>query len=249
MQIVVLYIYFALVGTLVYGLCRLLKLNPVYPKINRPRLSAICALIAVLASMLVVTLLMMSSGNHRHAATHNAVHRYNLIPQMFLVILYCLPMALMLRLNRETLRSTGLTTSNFWKAIVVGLFLAATTLVTARGGPFAGLRGLDSQRLQALLYFGIVGFGEEFLFRGYLQSRIVAWLGQIRGLGLASAIMALAHIPNRILGLGMDLPHALASSAGLVAISLLCGFVMLRTGSVVAPAIFHAFADWAHHST
>jgi membrane protease YdiL (CAAX protease family) len=225
----------------------LLKLNPVYPKIDRPRRSAICALMAVSASMLVVMLLIMSLGSHQHAATHSALRRYNLMPQLFLVVLYCLPMTLMLRLNRETLRSTGLTTSNFWKATVVGLFLAAATLVMGHGGPGAALRGLDSQRLQALLYFGIVGFGEEFLFRGYLQSRMVAWLGQMRGWVLASVIMALAHLPVRILAQGMDLPHALASSAALIFVSLLCGFVMLRTGNVVAPALFHAFADWPHH--
>lgn len=247
MQILVQSILFTLIGTLVYGLCRLLKLNPVYPKIDRPRRSAICALMAVSASMLVVTLLIMSSGNHQHAATHSAVRRYNLMPQLFLVVLYYLPMALMLRLNRETLRSTGLTTSNFWKATVVGLFLAATTLVMGRGGPGAALRGLDSQRLQALLYFGIVGFGEEFLFRGYLQSRLVAWLGQTRGWVCASLFMALAHVPSRAFCQGMDLSHALASSAGLVLISLFCGFVMLRTGNVVAPILFHTFADWPHH--
>ncbi|MDX9851718.1 MAG: hypothetical protein RBT01_14510 [Anaerolineaceae bacterium] len=37
---------------------------------------------------------------------------------------------------------------------------------------------------------------------------------------------------------------ALLSSAALIPISLFVGFVMLRTGNIVAPGLAHTFANW-----
>jgi membrane protease YdiL (CAAX protease family) len=43
---------------------------------------------------------------------------------------------------------------------------------------------------------------------------------------------------------GLNPLAALVSSASLLPISLLMGYVLLRTENIVAPAIFHTFADW-----
>jgi membrane protease YdiL (CAAX protease family) len=153
-------------------------------------------------------------------------------------------MGLMLRLNGETLKSVGLTRDNLWKATVVGLFLSTATLFFAHGGPGAAFKSTESHNVHSLLYFSFVGFGEEILYRGYLQSRLVAWLGHYQGWILASVFMALVHLPQRILIQGMGFPHALASSLALIPISLFMGFVMSRTGNVVAPGLSHTFADW-----
>ncbi len=243
-KLLVMTLAFVLIGAATAALCRLLRLNPVCPKIGNPRRSAICALVSVALSMLFITLIMVAnSGNHQHAVAQSEVREFNLESQVFLLIVYFLPMGVMLRLNREGVGSTGLTTRSLWKTVVVGLFLAATALSLGKGG-IAALTNVKGQLPVMLLYFGTIGFGEELLFRGYLQTRMIAWLGQARGWVAASAVMALAHIPSRAIAEGMDLPQAVTSSAGLMLISMLCGFVMLRTGSVVAPTIFHAFLDW-----
>jgi membrane protease YdiL (CAAX protease family) len=56
--------------------------------------------------------------------------------------------------------------------------------------------------------------------------------------------MALVHIPQRIFMSGFDGTTAFLSAAYLIPISLSMGFVMLRTENIVAPAIYHTFADW-----
>ena len=44
---------------------------------------------------------------------------------------------------------------------------------------------------------------------------------------------------------GMGPLDALASAATLIPVSLFLGFVMIRTGNVVASGLFHTVAGWA----
>jgi membrane protease YdiL (CAAX protease family) len=90
----------------------------------------------------------------------------------------------------------------------------------------------------------ITGVWEEFAFRGYLQTRLVAWLGRWQGWAMASVMMALAHIVQRITVESMAPAQALTSSVAIIPMSLLTGYIMLRTENVVAPCLFHTFADW-----
>ena len=44
----------------------------------------------------------------------------------------------------------------------------------------------------------------------------------------------------------MGYVDAIAATSALLPVSLLMGFVMLRVGNVVAPGLFHTFANWAN---
>jgi len=234
-----------LTGALVYGLCRLLRLKPVYPVIARPKRSALCSLASVSASMLIILLVLMLISQ-KPGPTQGVGHEHhrNLVDQLFILFVYFLPMALMLRLNGEKLQSVGLTRVNLWKATVVGLFLATATILLTDGGPGAVFKFTEGHNMNSFIHFSFVGFGEEILLRGFLQSRLVAWLGQYKGLIFASVITALMHLPQRLLIQDMGFPDAIASSLGLIPISLFQGFVMLRTGNAIAPSVYHTFANW-----
>ena len=249
MDILKLYILFALIGALVYGICRLLRLKPVFSKIEKPKRSALCSLIAVSVCFLIIFALMLLSYKHgpTHAPTHGTGHGHhrNLLGMLLLQLILFVPVIFMLRRNGETLQSIGITRANLWKATVVGLFLSATTLFFGHGGPSAALKLTEGHDINTLIYFSFVGFGEEILYRGYLQSRLIAWLGHNRGWVLTSIIMALVHVPQRLVTERMGIPHALLSSLELVPVSLLMGFVMLRTGNVVSGGLFHTFCNWA----
>ncbi|NWF86431.1 CPBP family intramembrane metalloprotease, partial [Candidatus Bathyarchaeota archaeon] len=88
-----------------------------------------------------------------------------------------------------------------------------------------------------------VGFGEELLFRGFLQLRCSVWLGEIKGLIVASVIMAFAHLPQKIFVMGTSSLQAVISATFLIPVSLLMGFFMLRTQNVFGPAILHTAMD------
>lgn len=249
MKLVIQYVAFALIGALVYGSCRLLRLKPVSPDVPKPRRSALCALVSVLASMLIITMIMLANQKHalpQHAPPHGTGHKHprHLTDQMSLLAIYFLPMALMLRLNGEKLRSIGLARANLLKATLVGLVVAALTVFFGRGGPRAVFVFNESRNLHSLVYYAFVGFGEEILFRGYLQSRLVAWRGLTQGWILASVVMALVHVPQRLFIQHLGVSHALVSSLGLIPVSLLMGYIMLKTGSVVPSGLFHTFGDW-----
>lgn len=98
--------------------------------------------------------------------------------------------------------------------------------------------------IYAFTYSLVVGLGEELMFRGLLQLRCSIWLGQIKGLILASTIMALMNIPGRIFAVGLDPLQALVSAASLIPFSLLMGYFMLRTRNILGSSILHTIANW-----
>jgi membrane protease YdiL (CAAX protease family) len=155
------------------------------------------------------------------------------------------PILIAMKLRKESWQSAGVTRNNLGKSILLGCLLGLITIVTYRPCVTGILGGvMNMNHFWAFLLYTVVGFSEEFAFRGYLQTRLVAWLGRWQGWLVASVMMALVHIPQRIYMSGFDATTALLSSAYLIPISLSMGFVMLRTENIVAPAISHTFADW-----
>ena len=248
-----LFLTMLIVGAGIWGMCRLLRCKPVDPGIPDPRKSSFYALASVGCSMAVLVFGMLMQRASHVVTTHGAtpgngmplsMGSKGLMSQCVVLIIYCLPAGLLMLKRREPLRSAGLTMVNFWSSLFIGATLALLTMCFYPGGLLAKLRLIDSHHGVALLYFAFVGFGEEFLFRGYLQVRLAAWRGKAQGLVLASTIMALAHLPARFLLEGQPLSKAFLSSCADVPGSLLFGFIMLCTGNIMASGIFHTFANW-----
>jgi len=156
------------------------------------------------------------------------------------------PALVVMRRRRESLASAGVSRDNIGRSLVVSVALVAVPvawrLVAPRLG--AAMPAFDARDFWALIKYVIVGFGEEFAFRGYLQTRLVDWLGKSPGWVLASVLMAMGHVGHRVVVLGMTGTEALADSAAIIPVSLFLGFVMLRTRSIVAPGILHTAINW-----
>lgn len=145
--------------------------------------------------------------------------------------------------DKESLQTIGVSRTNLWQAAVIAIGLAALSFCPQPGEPVAKLSRLTPAHGIALISYSLVGFGEEFLFRGYLQTRLVAWRGVAFGWILTSVIMALSHFPGRLIP-GIGLFDAFINCASLIPISLLMGFIMLRVRNLLAPGLFHTFGDW-----
>ncbi len=123
------------------------------------------------------------------------------------------------------------------------LFAAATPVFAMIGGFIASFLGGDEEGgslkfmldmfqnmplalapFAVLLYSLAPGFAEEMVFRGYLQSRLLARWHPVAAIGVASVLFAIAHI---------DLTHALA----VWPVGVWFGVVAWRTGTIW-PAIF-----------
>jgi membrane protease YdiL (CAAX protease family) len=217
--------------------------------ISNPKKSSLRALLAVGISMLCIYLLILRQ-RILHGPTPNAEPKLDsiraAIPQLVLNLIYVLPAGFFMFKSKEGFRTVGVTRNNLWQSLLIGAGLALLTFYFQAGGLLAKLGHVGTRQAIALVFYGLVGFGEEFLFRGYLQTRLIAWLGKWLGWGAASVVMALVHFPHRWLIEGLGIGSALAESLGLVAPSLLMGFVMLRTQNIIAPGLFHMFADWVN---
>ena len=248
-QFVIQIIVFSIIGGAVWGLSRLLRCKSLDSGIAKPRKSSLEALAAVACSMLLVGLLMLRQ-RLRHGPTPGSAPRFeqlsDLIPQLVVLVVYFLPAGIFIFKAREPLRSAGITRVNLWASLLIGAALAVLTFYFQPGGLLAKLGGIELRHGIALVFYACVGFGEEFLFRGYLQNRFIAWLGKWQGWLLASVTMALVHLPHRFLIEGQSLGDSFIASCALIPVSLLMGFIMLCVRNVVAPGMFHTFANWVN---
>ncbi|MFQ6085065.1 MAG: CPBP family intramembrane glutamic endopeptidase [Candidatus Bathyarchaeia archaeon] len=162
-------------------------------------------------------------------------------------LLSIIPISLILRARGQSLDSVGLTQRNAGTSVGIGLLLSAL-LVSIVIWDLSAERFvqvlLSSASFYAFIYYLAVGLGEELMFRGFLQLRCSIWLGEIRGWLLASVIMALIHLPQRIFVMRLELFQALGSALSLIPVSLLFGFIFLRTRNILGPALLHDVFDW-----
>ena len=123
-----------------------------------------------------------------------------------------------------------------------GLVLALATLLgSGRWTVVATVPRTD--HLTALLASAVVGFIEEGIFRGVLQTQLVAWLGRWRGLLLGAALFGLWHIPQRLLA-GLRGTDLVASLVPVLVVGIVLGLFMLVVRNTVGPALLHTGLDW-----
>ncbi|MBN2170611.1 MAG: CPBP family intramembrane metalloprotease [Candidatus Krumholzibacteriota bacterium] len=241
----------AALGALVALLARLLRFRRITHPLPAPRAAALWSLLAVgLGWVLVIGLLFALAGGEpaRHQESREAAPAGpgDVVGQLFVALVVVVPVLLVMRWRREPFASAGVSTRNLGRSLVVSAFLVAAAfacwfLAARSGGSGAPVRLAGSW---SLLQFAVVGFAEEFAFRGYLQTRLVGWLGTQPGWIVASVLMAMAHAGHRVATLGTSGGSALLGAASLVPISLFLGFVMLRTRSIIAPGLLHTFINW-----
>jgi membrane protease YdiL (CAAX protease family) len=244
-QFIIKCVSFTVIGAVVFGLSKLLRCKVSDAGINKPRRSALHAILAVGISMSILFLLMLPQllASKPQTSTHK-LHAFPFLASQFLVfLLYAVPAGIFMFRDKESLQSIGISRTNLWQAAVIGIGLAALSFCPQPGEPVAKLSRLTPAHGIALISYFLVGFGEEFLWRGYLQTRLVAWLGVALGWILTSVLMALSHFPGRLIS-GMGLLDAFVNCAYLIPVSLLMGFIMLRIRNLLAPGLFHTFGDW-----
>jgi len=124
----------------------------------------------------------------------------------------------------------------------LGVGLSSFVGLSALGLAFAAAQGLTSDRTVSVLplYVAVViadGFTEEFLFRGLFLRRMGELLGPRWANVLTAAVFSLTHLQ---VGFTPSVPVFLVL---VFLLGLLWGWMMQRTGSLLASALFHAGAD------
>lgn len=121
-------------------------------------------------------------------------------------------------------------------ALIMLLSLSMGTLWFQSYG-FSMFSGVEIQKslLYGVLAFLLVGFGEEALFRGYIQKRLMLTMGNKWALLISSLIFMAAHI----LTYGKLLDFIDVALGGLV-----LGYLYILTGSLYLSAAYHFIYDF-----
>ena len=78
----------------------------------------------------------------------------------------------------------------------------------------------------------LAGVGEELLFRGVLQTKLITWTTPLIGLALASFFFGLAHALSKMY------------FAFAVAVGAFLGWLALYNHDLIAPMVAHALYDF-----
>ncbi len=132
---------------------------------------------------------------------------------------------------------------NFWTGVLIGFCAISATLLAIFSLHGFHLAGLAIHGKTLILStaawsgaFVVVGLGEEFAFRGYLQFTLTTGIGYWPAAILLSALFGLAHAANP----GESIPGLLS----VVCFGLLFCFILRRTGTLWWLVGFHAGWDW-----
>jgi uncharacterized protein len=206
------------------------------------------ALIAVIAVALQVALVIASLAWFVAARPFDgadASARYDartLGLQLALVLIAFVPVAMTLVTRRQGPRTIGLRADRPIR--VVALCVALSVLTLASSGKISAIGSTTGAEWLRLVAFIGVGFEEELTYRGFLQTRLVAWLGEVGGWVLASGLFAVAHVPQSLLIGELGLADTAVRFVVQLFFGLVFGFIVLRAGSIYAAATLHALLDW-----
>ena len=110
--------------------------------------------------------------------------------------------------------------------------------------PFVILIGVESILVTPILAL-VIAFGEEYGWRGYLQSELLK-LGRVRGVLLVGVIWGAWHWPLILMGFsypGYPLFGLLLTVLFTMGFAVVLGTAVLRSGSVLLAAYLHALND------
>lgn len=158
-----------------------------------------------------------------------------------LAVFSLLVVGVALILRGQPVRSVGWGRAASGPALRVGLALALLTIFL-RNRVMDVVNGISSDEAWYLLGAFGIAFAEETIFRGYVQLRLAWWLGETQGWVVASLAYAAWRLPLLLTGgsfLAILTGLGLALGQGLV-----CGWLMRKSGHVLAPVLYRTMSLW-----
>lgn len=164
-----------------------------------------------------------------------------LAQRMLLAVVSLVPFILALMARGQPLKSIGWGRDNLRSGLTLGLLLVVLTIFL-RGKFLTLLGGLQPGQAGLLLVCLLLALAEETIFRGYIQLRLNSFLGSTWG-WLATALLYLFwQFPGRLWVQPFSEIWPMLLAALLQ--GLLLGWIMRKSGHVLAPALYRAVAAW-----
>lgn len=159
-----------------------------------------------------------------------------------------LPLTMAMKKTGQDVGSSGINGKDKWRMLALGIILSAILMIVEgflASSMDGGFAGFSPSQVYGFTVYAIVGFSEEIVYRGYIQTRLVAFSGKLKGLVATSLIFALWHFPVRYFQFSGVALEALASALLIFPSGLLLGYIMLRSQNIVPSSVFHLFANWS----
>ncbi len=160
-------------------------------------------------------------------------------------VVLSLPVFVAIKITKPNKEELGLYSNRLWQSVLCGgIFIVAAVFLA----PFAIFFVFGNALIPS---FGAVwlailsGVFEEFIFRGYLQGALYAYVGRWRGVLLCALVFALFHLPARIYTSGMGIEIALLSTIPLFLAGLMYSTTTLIFKNIYAAIGLHIAANIA----
>lgn len=166
-----------------------------------------------------------------------------------------LPIFLILKFRRQSLRSVGIKTDKILKSIIIGVIGSIPFLILNVIGPISSGKTINPNVFDwiwTFLYFFIcIAFAEELMFRGFLQTRIQGliknkWIGIIT----VGILFGLMHVPFQMIKANMSLLEFLQFDMGHLIttcfIHVYLVYLYTRDNNILAPTIAHAIMNFGY---
>lgn len=192
-----------------------------------------------LYSLILILNLLLSSKGLGPALSAPASLFGTAWPRLLLAVISLLAFVAALVVRRQPPLSAGWKRTLFGPSFRLALALIFLTLFL-RGEMFKLFKGITPTQGYALLAWLGIALAEETIFRGYLQLRLSSWLGGVAGWLVTALLFVVWQLPF-LTATGEGLPIRLALAA---LQAVLLGWVMRKTGHVLAPALWRAVSQW-----
>ena len=218
-------------------------------KVKNVKYSAIISLIVVLVIVIIMTPLMLIFiesfiVNKLKISSNSGV---GVIIYIIIAVLEITPVIIVAKLRKESLYSLGITKKNIFKSIFIGfisyfIYFIFIIIVEHRLKYIFHVNSVFS--MWDFLNDTCTALSEEILFRGYLQNRLIKWIGDKKGLIVTALAFSFSHIFQRMLTGNMNFTNAIISVISLFPVALFLGYLFFKCKSVTASTIFHTFFDF-----
>jgi uncharacterized protein len=163
------------------------------------------------------------------------------------IVILLLPVVGALRFSKQSFEDIAVNRKNFGKNLSLGtltslmliVFLGALSPVL--GGGFAGFSVATGY---LLLSYVILGVGEEIVFRGYIQTKLVSYKGSAIGIGVTSLCYSAYNFPLGYFCFSGNIPLAIVYAAWRFSSGLLFGYTFHKSQSIFSSSIVHIFLVW-----
>ncbi len=153
------------------------------------------------------------------------------------------PVGISLFIRKQPLLSIGLSKPGLKIGLQTGAVLVIL-VIFLQGKIFDIINGLSQGAFLTLAVAFVAVLGEEVVFRGYIQPRFAAWLGEKWGI-LAAILLYVAWWALPTIGAySGDGLQLLGGFLYRITLAFLLSWIMKKTGSLLTPVLYHTAHLW-----